>query len=694
MSLSTINVLSKNYQSNSQITPVNFKKQAYFGSESVLKSKTGIQSIEKTLIVPYSDVLLAMHKAKTINSLTFGSKNSGLAFGNQPLEARSEIIQKNKLSMISKPNNIEAFIPDLTESDEKLKSVGLEKEADGWHVHNREWFPNALDENSIIINYGTLADGRPDIGFCSKEEFSIIYADTEKYNNGNISYVDANKLQLNQKIKATKCAAGEFCMLPEGTVLKTNEGELKVKAGEAVMVNELKNSVYTQSFEDGILKRYIADPMNPASGRAFELLNKFNEEKSKMSPEELSSAHAKLCDDFNQINRAVKLFEIYKDSATQVMPKTLGEEFKFTAKVVKTLDKEVFQKINAMDFETRLIQAKKVLNEIKADESLTPAQKDVKIAAVQIRLLPKSNSHQHLKGSVPQETLLERAKQHGFDDEKINAIKAAYTEGEEGFANLDRFNQAYGTIGSPIRTPKDYQAAVKGIIEEAVKQGQLTTEIRCAVVGQRDELGNPLSPDDATKNILQAIKKTCDEIKAKGGDAPKMGFTLLGYRGKDWKPEEVLQHAQLSTKYAQEYPNLKFGFDLAGPEDTGYSPKFFKEAFETITNHNKSVKAGESKGQTVGITCHAGETPTCDGKEGYLAVRESLEMGADRIGHGVQAIKDPVTMEFLKKSGATVEICGVCNVSSIPVNTKGLQLHPIIICRRNRTEKNISYHPF
>jgi adenosine deaminase len=52
-------------------------------------------------------------------------------------------------------------------------------------------------------------------------------------------------------------------------------------------------------------------------------------------------------------------------------------------------------------------------------------------------------------------------------------------------------------------------------------------------------------------------------------------------------------------------------------------------------------------------------------------------MGADRIGHGVQAVLDEPTMQMMKDAGVTVEICGVCNIQSIPINTQGLAIHPI-----------------
>ena len=576
-------------------------------------------------------------------------------------------IRSFKLSVISKPNEIKAFIPELFAPDAELIAAGLEKEDDGWHVPNRDWFPKAISESDIVIMYGPN-----DLGFCSQEEFGMIYAKSDDYKEGRINYIDPKNLKSGEVIDATKCATGEFVVVPAGTMVMTNEGPVQVKSGEAVAVNERKNSIYATNIKDTVLKRYIADPMNPASRRAYMLLEGFCAAAEHMSVAEVEEAHEQMAEDFTQIQRSSKLNNIFNTSETTGPPETLQDEYNLASKISDTLDSEVFARIDAMDFDTRLKQAEVVLREIVDNENLTQDQKNVMVSAVQVRLLPKTNNHQHLKGSVPESVLLEIARSHDFDLGQIAKIKDAYAAGRIGFDDLNAFNSAYGAIGSAIRTPTDYRMAVKGIIEEAVRQGQLTVEIRCAALGQRDEEGKPLSPDDAIMNIVRAIQETCVDIKKRGGEPPYTGFTILAYRGKDWKPEEVTEHAQLAVKYAKLYPEMKFGFDLAGPEDVGYKPSYFKEAYDHIKEYNKAPV-----GETVGVTIHAGETPECDGMPGYMAVEQSLDMGANRIGHGVQAINHPDTMQKLKESGATVEICGVCNITSIPKNTRGLAIHPI-----------------
>jgi adenosine deaminase len=586
--------------------------------------------------------------------------------------ARDSVIRESKLSMLSKPNKIRAMIPDLTSSNDELKALGLEKEDGRWYVANRQYFPNPIDEDSIIINYGRKEDGTVDLGFCSQEEFKKIYAFTDQYEQGNITYIDPAAINKGEIINATKCATGEFTLMPEGTTVETNEGDVIVAPGQVLIVNENKNSVFASDISE-ILKRYIADTMNPASNKAFELLQKYEDNKKSKNPEDISELFGKLVSEYDAIERKTKLYKEYSVETTDI--ETLRGDFEHAAEVVKGLDQEISSRINSLEFKQRVEQARGVIREIIRDTSLKPEQRDIKVSYALTRLLPKTNNHQHLKGSVPMETLLTLANMHDFGEEQISDIKNAYSNGAEGFENLDEFNKAYGIIGNAIRTPEDYQAVVNGIIEEATRAGQLTTEIRCSVIGQRDALGHVLDPHIATENILEAIQKSCEDI---GKEAPKVGFTFLGYRGRDWKPEEVVEHSKLAVEFAKKYPDKKFSFDIAGPEDTGYRPAHFKEAFDLINKYNKGIEVGEIIGEKIGVTIHAGETPTFyEGISGNQAVEEALEMGANRIGHGVQAVTDPKTLELLKSSGATVEICGVCNISSIPLNTEGMAIHPV-----------------
>lgn len=100
------------------------------------------------------------------------------------------------------------------------------------------------------------------------------------------------------------------------------------------------------------------------------------------------------------------------------------------------------------------------------------------------------------------------------------------------------------------------------------------------------------------------------------------------------------------------------GLDLAGDEDIGYPvelPSLFREAKDRFG---------------LGITIHAGETGRAEN------IRSAVELfGADRIGHGTAAGKDPELLELLSFKDICVETCPISNrlTGAVPAN----EAHPL-----------------
>ena len=73
------------------------------------------------------------------------------------------------------------------------------------------------------------------------------------------------------------------------------------------------------------------------------------------------------------------------------------------------------------------------------------------------------------------------------------------------------------------------------------------------------------------------------------------------------------------------------------------------------------------------ITAHAGEEP---GKQAPGEVRSAIEaLGAERIGHGIHIINDPVVMELVRDNNVALEVCPTSNwlTSAVPSTAE----HPI-----------------
>jgi adenosine deaminase len=121
-------------------------------------------------------------------------------------------------------------------------------------------------------------------------------------------------------------------------------------------------------------------------------------------------------------------------------------------------------------------------------------------------------------------------------------------------------------------------------------------------------------------------------------------------------------------------PRDVIGLDLAGDEEMGYPaglPSLFREAKDRFG---------------FGITIHAGATGRAE------TVRSAVELfGADRIGHGTAAGKDPQLLELLFSKSICIEVCPISNwlTGAVPPNEahplQQFRQHgvPFIICSDN-----------
>jgi adenosine deaminase CECR1 len=157
--------------------------------------------------------------------------------------------------------------------------------------------------------------------------------------------------------------------------------------------------------------------------------------------------------------------------------------------------------------------------------------------------------------------------------------------------------------------------------------------------GISDNQGQPIPDDEAVAYVRQRLAQP---------DALATGVTVRFQR----TVLRFLPNAEesLTTIYAfvDAHRDLWVGINMAGIEENGFGyPARFLETYRKL----------RSKYPTLALSIHAGEM---DGNDSHI--RDTLLLGATRIGHGVNLLKDPDTLLLLQHSQrALIEINLISN---------------------------------
>lgn len=180
-------------------------------------------------------------------------------------------------------------------------------------------------------------------------------------------------------------------------------------------------------------------------------------------------------------------------------------------------------------------------------------------------------------------------------------------------------------------------------VEDLVKEGINYAELRFSPAYMA--LRHGLHPQGVVEAVIDGVEASSKVFGVK--------TNLIGILSRTFGPEQCKK--ELSACLA--FRNNLVAIDLAGDE-LGKPGKLFKEHFRLVRD------AG------LHVTIHAGEA---DGPESiWQAV---LELGAERIGHGINAIKDPNLIDYLVKNNIGIEACLTSNVQTNSISS--LAEHPI-----------------
>jgi aminodeoxyfutalosine deaminase len=241
---------------------------------------------------------------------------------------------------------------------------------------------------------------------------------------------------------------------------------------------------------------------------------------------------------------------------------------------------------------------------------------------------PMAELHLHLEGSVTPSTMAE------LDPElPADAIETMYH-----FTDFPNFLQAFKAVVERLRTPADYALAAKRMVEQLARENVRYAEVIFS-------LGVVLWKKQEPAPILAAIR----EAVAGSGVEVKWIADAVRHFG----PEHVMQAAEHAAALAGDGV---VAFGIGGDEVRGPA-EWFGEIYKY------------ARGRGLRLTAHAGEAAGPD------SVWKALEIGAERIGHGIRSIEDPVLVRHLADRGIPLEVCITSNVMTGVVGS--LREHPV-----------------
>ena len=247
--------------------------------------------------------------------------------------------------------------------------------------------------------------------------------------------------------------------------------------------------------------------------------------------------------------------------------------------------------------------------------------------------IPKTVLHEHLDGNLRPDTLLELCHARGISLPAVTAEALQdwiHTQANSG--SLERYVAAFGLTVAAMATSEACERVAFEAVQDCAADGAQLIELRMAPLLLET---HGLLGDEAVAGMLAGL------ARASAATGVPAGLIVCGMRTD--APADVMRSAELAVRFAGKGV---VGFDLAGAE-RGFP----------ATLHARAVAHAREAG--LGITLHAGEADVGE------RVIEAIELGATRIGHGVQITQGEgaaLRMRAAREAGVHFEVCPTSNL--------------------------------
>jgi adenosine deaminase len=277
---------------------------------------------------------------------------------------------------------------------------------------------------------------------------------------------------------------------------------------------------------------------------------------------------------------------------------------------------------------------------------------------------PKVLLHDHLDGGMRPGTIIELAREHGYEGLPTTdpeALELWFREAADS-GSLERYLETFAHTVAVTQTADALRRVARECALDLAADHVVYAEVRFA---PELHLEQGLTERQVVEEVLAGFAEGQREARALGNRI-RIGVLLTAIR--------TATHSRKVAELVVEYRDQGVvGFDIAGAE-AGFPPTRHLDAFEYLRRENAH------------FTIHAGEA------FGLPSIWEALQWcGAERLGHGVRIVDDIETgrdgqpvlgrlAAFVRDRRIPLEMCPSSNVQTGAAES--IERHPIGMLRR------------
>lgn len=258
-----------------------------------------------------------------------------------------------------------------------------------------------------------------------------------------------------------------------------------------------------------------------------------------------------------------------------------------------------------------------------------------------LRGLPKAELHLHLEGTITPETLVVLSGRHDRQPLTLEQARALYV-----YEDFQAFLMTFKAVSERLQTVDDFALITYEMVRALAEQGVVHAEVYISW-----GILLRFKPHLAIEAVMDAVEQARVRAEREFGTTVLWIIDAVRHFG----VEEAATVFRLAAELKPKYPSI-VGIGIGGDEARGPADGF-REVY------------AEAKAAGLRLTAHAGEST------GPESIWAAINIGAERIGHGLAAQHDADLLQVLAVRQIPIEINVTSNIRT--GCCPGFEAHPL-----------------